>query len=157
MVARKVKLGDRDLFPSFAALPSSVEASEQLALLALSSIRGVGYWTLSRMAKAGIGFAAFLRTDDSTEAGHVLRSFGAKLENKMTGEWRTERTSSRTPRAGPRGFRLSALTQRSPPVRFGAMSRLFLQLGHGAHRPDWLAGVVGLESAVVATVRSFVS
>jgi DNA processing protein len=43
------------------------------------------------MAKAGIGFAAFLRTDDSTEAGHVLRSFGAKLENKMTGEWRTVR------------------------------------------------------------------
>jgi hypothetical protein len=55
------------------------------------------------------------------------------------------RTSSRTPRAGPRGFRLSALTQRSPPTRFDAMSLLFLQLGHGAQRPDWLAGVMRLE------------
>jgi hypothetical protein len=40
---------------------------------------------------------------------------------------------------------LSALTQRSPPTRFDAMSLLFLQLGHGAQRPDWLAGHMRLE------------
>jgi DNA processing protein len=75
-----------------ASEPSRPEAiSEQLAFLALSSIRGVGYWTLAHMAKAGVGFAAFLGTQDSEEASRGLRKFGAKLENKATGEWRTVR------------------------------------------------------------------
>jgi DNA processing protein len=91
MMVRKVKVDDREPFPTPTALPPSVEVSEQLAFLALSSIRGVGYWTLSRMAKAGIGFATFLGMDHGAEASRALRSFGAKLENKMTGEWRTVR------------------------------------------------------------------
>src|SRR5262249_61650232 len=88
MVARKVKVDDREPFPALAVVPPP---GEQLALLALSSIRGVGYWTLWRMAKAGIGFAAFLGMDDSAEASRALRSFGAKLRNKTTGEWHSVR------------------------------------------------------------------
>lgn len=65
--------------------------SEQTALLALASIRGVGYWTLAHMAKAGVGFAAFLATNDTEEASAVLRTHGARLEHKTTGDWSTVR------------------------------------------------------------------
>src|SRR5262245_43150454 len=91
MVARKFKVDDREPLPALAAPLPSIGTGEELALLALSSIRGVGYWTLSRMAKAGVGFAAFLETDDSAEASRALKSFGAKLENKMAGEWQAVR------------------------------------------------------------------
>jgi DNA processing protein len=91
MVARKVKVDVREPPPALAAPLPFLEISEELALLALSSIRGVGYWTLLRMAKAGMNFAAFLGTNDSADASRALRSFGAKLENKMVGEWRTVR------------------------------------------------------------------
>src|SRR5262245_50232050 len=87
MVARKVKMEDREPLAALTAPIAPVAVSEPLALLALSSIRGVGYWTLSRMAKAGTNFAVFLATEDSTEAGRTLRAFGAKLENKMAGDW----------------------------------------------------------------------
>jgi DNA processing protein len=91
MVARKFKVDDREPLPALAAPLPSIGTGEELALLALSSIRGVGYWTLSRMAKAGVGFAVFLETDDSAEASRALKSFGAKLENKMAGEWQAVR------------------------------------------------------------------
>jgi DNA processing protein len=91
MVARKVKVDDREPLPVLAAPISPVDVNQQLALLALSSIRGVGYWTLSRMAKAGTNFATFLATEDSTEVGRTLRAFGAKLESQMAGEWGTVR------------------------------------------------------------------
>src|SRR5262249_41181396 len=91
MVARKFKVDDREPLPAVAAPLPPAETGEELALLALSSIRGVGYWTLSRMAKAGIGFAAFLETSNSADASRALKSFGAKLENKMAGEWQTVR------------------------------------------------------------------
>jgi len=91
MVARKFKVDDREPLLAVAAPLPPVETGEELALLALSSIRGVGYWTLSRMAKAGIGFAAFLETGNSADASRALKSFGAKLENKMAGEWQTVR------------------------------------------------------------------
>jgi DNA processing protein len=91
MVARKIKVDDPEPLPELAAPTQPGEVGEQLALLALSSIRGVGYWTLANMAKAGISFAAFLATEDSTEAGRALRAFGAKLENKMAGEWQLVR------------------------------------------------------------------
>jgi DNA processing protein len=91
MVARKIKVDDHEPLPVLAASIQAAEASEQLALLALSSIRGVGYWTLANMAKVGMSFAAFLGMEDSQEVGRSLRAFGAKLENKMSGEWRTVR------------------------------------------------------------------
>jgi DNA processing protein len=66
-------------------------ATEQLAFLALASIRGVGYWTLAHMASAGVGFSEFLRTDSSEEASSSLRRFGARLENKADANWREVR------------------------------------------------------------------
>ena len=70
--------------PSPATAAGSAGVGEQVAFLALSSIRGVGYWTLAHMAKAGVGFADFLATDDE-EASARLRSFGARLERKAAG------------------------------------------------------------------------
>ena len=59
------------------------------------------------------------------------------------GLWRACcRQGGREPLPRCRFMRHSGLDPRSPPVRFGAMSLLFLQLGHGAQRPDWLAVVV---------------
>ena len=58
------------------------------------------------------------------------------------GLWRACcRQGGREPLPRCRFMRHSGLDPRSPPVRFGAMSLLFLQLGHGAQRPDWLAVV----------------
>jgi hypothetical protein len=71
--------------PSPATAAGSAGVGEQVAFLALSSIRGVGYWTLAHMAKAGVGFADFLATDDREEASARLRSFGARLERKAAG------------------------------------------------------------------------
>ena len=68
--------------PSPAKAAGSAGVGEQVAFLALSSIRGVGYWTLAHMAKAGVGFADFLATNDREEASARLRSFGARLERK---------------------------------------------------------------------------
>ena len=70
MVARKLKVEDREL-PALAALSPPIEINQQLALLALCSIRGVGYWTLSRMAQTGTDFAGFLATRDSAEASQL--------------------------------------------------------------------------------------
>jgi DNA processing protein len=91
VTARKIKVEDREPLPVLAAPTQQMGVGEQLALLALSSIRGIGYWTLANMAKAGISFAPFLATEDSTEASRALRAFGAKLENRMAGEWPTVR------------------------------------------------------------------
>jgi DNA processing protein len=65
--------------------------TEQLAFLALSSIRGVGYWTLWHMARAHWRFADFLALDSGDEASATLKKFGARLENKAALEWRTVR------------------------------------------------------------------
>src|SRR5262249_57510395 len=115
MVARKFKVDDREPLPAVAAPLPPAETGEELALLALSSIRGVGYWTLSRMAKAGIGFAAFLETGNSADASRALKSFGAKLENKMAGEWQAGRGCA-VPRATP----LPAEPRTTPPPRLTA-------------------------------------
>jgi len=101
MVARKVAVDDGEQLPVPVASSRPAEVSEQLALLALSSIRGVGYRTLAQMAKARISFTAFVKTEDSKEAASALRAFGAKLESKAAGEWRTVRE-----RALARGSRI---------------------------------------------------
>jgi DNA processing protein len=62
--------------------------SDQLALLALSSIRGVGYWTLWHMARAGVRFSDFILQNDSNEqASTALKKFGARLDNNLTSHW----------------------------------------------------------------------
>ena len=68
-------------------MTGSLEVSEHLAFLALASIRGVGYWTLARMAKAGIRFADFIAVEDKEEASSGLRTFGARLEGKSASDW----------------------------------------------------------------------
>jgi DNA processing protein len=85
-------LVNREIAPNSQAAPSwSHAVNEELAFLGLSSIRGVGYWTLAKMAKAGIEFRAFLGIEDGEEVSCQLRKFGAKLENKAANEWRTVR------------------------------------------------------------------
>ena len=87
MVIGKPAVDNRELGASNP--PAGV--SEQLALLALASVRGVGYRTLAHMAKADISFSAFLGTEDTDEASAALRAFGAKIESRAAGEWRTVR------------------------------------------------------------------
>jgi DNA processing protein len=76
---------------SLASLASnrSADVTEQLAFLAVSSIRGVGYWTLAKMARAGVRFTEFLEKEDSEDAAGTLRGFGAKLEGKPSSKWRS--------------------------------------------------------------------
>jgi DNA processing protein len=83
----------KDKHDSFSAFTPNrfVEVTEQLALLAVSSIRGVGYWTLAKMARAGVRFTVFLEKEDNEDAADTLRTFGAKLEGKPSNDWRSVR------------------------------------------------------------------
>jgi DNA processing protein len=74
------------------ALDDAGILSEQLAFLALSSIRGVGYWALYHMARAGVQFSKFMELDDGAEATSQLRNFGAKLDNKS--DWKSVKLRS---------------------------------------------------------------
>jgi DNA processing protein len=64
--------------------------SEKTAFLALSSIRGIGYWTLYNMARAQLRFSEFLDNEDGTNATALLKKFGARLEN--TADWKKVRS-----------------------------------------------------------------
>jgi DNA processing protein len=59
---------------------------EHTALLALSSIRGVGYWTLYHMGRAGVPYSEVLAMEDGEQAAAILRRFGGRLEGGQ--EWR---------------------------------------------------------------------
>jgi DNA processing protein len=63
----------------------------KLAFLALGCIRGVGYWTLFNMARAGVSFSSFLEIEEGAEATQQLKKFGARLSNKP-GDWRKVRS-----------------------------------------------------------------
>ena len=111
-----------------------------------------------RLRQTRSGSTGTFPSDMNLKSGNAWRpapaANGGGLRNALRSTDPFVRTSSRTPRAGPRGFRLSALTQRSPPTRFDAMSLLFLQLGHGAQRPDWLAEHLGIEIEMIRTETS---
>jgi DNA processing protein len=63
--------------------------AEQTALLALSSIRGIGYWTMYHMGRAGISYSEVLAMDDGEQAAAILRRFGGRFEGSR--EWREVR------------------------------------------------------------------
>lgn len=63
---------------------------EKTAFLALSSIRGVGYWTLYNMARARLQFSEFFNLDNGNDATALLRKFGARVEN--TADWKKVRS-----------------------------------------------------------------
>ncbi|UQR63207.1 DNA-protecting protein DprA [Bradyrhizobium sp. C-145] len=58
---------------------------EHEALLALSSIKGIGYWTLYHIGRAGIPYSEVFGIENGEEATAVLRRFGARVE--ALGEW----------------------------------------------------------------------
>jgi hypothetical protein len=92
---------DPEALPPPTAAPARSEAvNEQTAFLALSGIRGGGYWTLFHMARAGVSFTDFLAIGDKEEASSALRKFGARMEDKRVGDWRAvrERTLERASR-----------------------------------------------------------
>jgi DNA protecting protein DprA len=74
------------------AVDDAANVSEQLAFLALASIRGVGYWTLYKMARSGVRFSNFMELEDGAEATAQLKDFGARLDNKS--DWRSVRPRS---------------------------------------------------------------
>ena len=59
-----------------AAPPSQ---SEQIPLLALSSLKGVGYWTLFRLKKDGLSLQEILDRREGAEVAEILRKRGAKI------------------------------------------------------------------------------
>jgi DNA protecting protein DprA len=65
---------------------------ERESLLALSLIRGVGYWTLWRMASVGTKFSSVLNIESGEDANSVLRKFGARLESEAVNSWKTVRS-----------------------------------------------------------------
>jgi DNA processing protein len=97
--------------------------TEHLAFLALSNIRGVGYWTLWQMARAQVRFADFLAIDSGDEASARLRKFGARLENKSTSDWRMvrelalERAMKTTSELSVDGVRLIMADESDYPAR----------------------------------------
>lgn len=60
-------------------LTGTTPQSEALALLALSSLKGVGYWTLFRLKKDGIALSEILDRKDGAEVAEILRKRGAKI------------------------------------------------------------------------------
>jgi len=57
--------------------------NEAVGFLALSTVRGVGYWTLHRLAASGIGFKDFLKNSECSELEKELRITIDKTE----GDW----------------------------------------------------------------------
>ncbi len=52
---------------------------EALALLALASLKGVGYWTLFGLKRQNITFSSILDLDDGAEVTNLLRKHGARI------------------------------------------------------------------------------
>jgi DNA protecting protein DprA len=73
-------------------LDDAANLDEQIAFLALASIKGVGYWTLYNMARADVRFSNFMQLEDGSEATAQLKSFGAKLDNKA--DWKSVKARS---------------------------------------------------------------
>lgn len=61
-------------------------AEEAHALLALASLKGVGYWTLFKLKREGISARSVLEMNDGTEVTRTLMRYGAKI-GASGGDW----------------------------------------------------------------------
>ena len=75
--------------------------TEQLAFLALASIKGIGQKTLAAIAAAGRGFRDLLAIEETSEAVELLRGYGARVDGSVGADWRRVREQ-----AVQRGLRL---------------------------------------------------
>jgi DNA protecting protein DprA len=57
---------------------------ESVALLALSLMNGINYWTLWNIAQSGIGFKRILKANSGSEFASYLKQAGCKNTNKLT-------------------------------------------------------------------------
>ena len=60
---------------------------EKISLLALASLKGVGYWTLYKLKKEGFSFNSIITSDDGPEVINLLCKFGATID-KTSKDWR---------------------------------------------------------------------
>jgi DNA processing protein len=60
---------------------------ETLALLALSCIRGVGYWTLWKLRQLGQTFAQVLDEQNEQQVRRTLKNAGAQLAKSSQNDW----------------------------------------------------------------------
>lgn len=67
-------------------LAADTSESEKLALLALASLKGVGYWTLFRLRKDRISLKQILETGDGGAVAEILRRRGAKVA-ETSNDW----------------------------------------------------------------------
>lgn len=72
-------------------LAAESHSSEVQSFLALSTIRGIGFETLRRLASRGDGFSSILDLEDPDDAVGALRSVGAKVGNEALMNWRMVR------------------------------------------------------------------
>lgn len=66
--------------------------SETVSLLTLSSMNGIGYWTLWNLALADIGFMQVLNANSSTEFVDYLKQAGCKTANQLVETWQSSLT-----------------------------------------------------------------
>lgn len=60
---------------------------ESVSLLALSSIKGIGYWTLFKLASIGINFNSVIKADSFDEFKEYFAKAGCRVPNKPDTEW----------------------------------------------------------------------
>lgn len=61
--------------------------NEAVAFLALSTVPGVGYWTLLKLRKKVGSFVEFLRVDSTESLVTALKEYGARGVRELEGEW----------------------------------------------------------------------
>jgi DNA processing protein len=127
---------------------------EQVAFLALCTMRGIGHATLARMAKAGASFAAFLDNSSGKEASHALQKFGPFHESEATSDWQVVR-----PRAISEGHRLmESLNATGTRLVFSGANEFPLSLNELSNSPAWIfvrgdASLLSRPSAAIVGAR----
>lgn len=73
--------------------PSSEDVDESIAFLALSGIKGVGYWTLFKLRQKSPSFAAILNEGSEARVRALLRAAGAQLDGAGQVKWHLARAA----------------------------------------------------------------
>lgn len=61
--------------------------TDVLGMLAIASIRGIGYWTLRRLVENRIKFAELIQLENGEQVREILKSAGARLSGSKDQDW----------------------------------------------------------------------
>lgn len=65
----------------------SIWVNETISLLSLNSIRGIGYWSLVKLAKSNLSFKEILSIDSSSEFEEELKKAGCRISSDFISNW----------------------------------------------------------------------